>query len=152
MCSISCGLCPSSSARFAKRGRSKCKQQSTRSSLSVRLASTSQFFLLRPCQVVKVVHLKHFPLPTQISLEYLLREQSISILLYVFFFVGLRQRNIKELSSLVVNESLNYANNTFVWYYYTPNEYHNQTLYLFVSKGKVLIRLVERTQLSRESG
>lgn len=60
MCSISCGLCPSSSARFAKRGRSKCKQQSTRSSLSVRLASTSQFFLLRPCQVVKVVHLNIF--------------------------------------------------------------------------------------------
>lgn len=56
MCPISCGLCTSTSAQFAERGRRKRKKQSTGSSLSVCLASISQFFLLRPCQVVKVVH------------------------------------------------------------------------------------------------
>lgn len=49
VCPISSGLCPSPSAQFAERGRRKRKKQSTGSSLSVCLASTSQFFLLRPC-------------------------------------------------------------------------------------------------------
>jgi hypothetical protein len=53
MCPVSCGLCPSSSTRVAKRRRSKCKQQSIGSSLSMCLASTSQFFLLLTCQVIE---------------------------------------------------------------------------------------------------
>lgn len=88
MCPISRGLCASASARFARRRRSKCKQQSTGSSLSLRLASTSQFFLLRPCQVVEVVSLLTFPLSTlKVSFEHLMQLQTNNSQEEIYMFV-----------------------------------------------------------------